>query len=239
MYYKVPRIVVGDKDRVEPLSRMRAAIAENMANARRSTAHCHTVWEADVTHVLQLRKKLKAEYEGRGVNLTLTAFFVQALARALSAFPAMNAAFDGENFVYRGNINIGIASALEDGLIVPVLKNVDGLNLFGVARGVGDLAARSKSKNLVPADVADGTFTLTNSGVFGSLYGIPILVTPQVGILNLGGINKRVVADDDDNIRIRSIMTICLTFDHRVIDGSTADGFCGAFVKELANFKAS
>ncbi len=235
--YKPARIFVGENDRVEPLSRMRAAIAENMANARRSTAHCHTVWEADLTQVMKARKAMKAEYEGRGVNLTLTAFFVQATIEALRAYPIMNAAFDGEKIVYRGNVNVGIASALEDGLIVPVLKQADGLNLMGVARGINDLAARSKAKKLVPTDVTDGTFTISNSGVFGSLFGIPILVTPQVGILNIGGIQKRVVADEQDNIRIRSIVTMCLTFDHRVIDGATADGFCGHIARRLNTWK--
>jgi 2-oxoglutarate dehydrogenase E2 component (dihydrolipoamide succinyltransferase) len=237
MLYKPVRVHVYDGDRVEPLSRMRAAIAENMINARRATAHCHTVWEVDVTNIIRFRKANKAEFESKGANLTLTAFFVQAVAEALRAYPIMNAAFDGESIVYRGSVNVGIASALEDGLIVPVLKSADGLNLFGVARGINDLAARSKSKKLVPTDVTDGTFTISNSGVFGSLFGIPILVTPQVGILNIGGIQKKVTADEQDNIRIRSIATMCLTFDHRVIDGATADGFCGFISKRLADWK--
>lgn len=237
MLYKPVRVHVYDGDRVEPLSRMRAAIAENMINARRATAHCHTVWEVDVTNIIRFRKANKADFESKGANLTLTAFFVQAVAEALRAYPIMNAAFDGESIVYRGNVNVGIASALEDGLIVPVLKSADGLNLFGVARGINDLAARSKSKKLVPTDVTDGTFTISNSGVFGSLFGIPILVTPQVGILNIGGIQKKVTADEHDNIRIRSVATMCLTFDHRVIDGATADGFCGFISKRLADWK--
>jgi pyruvate dehydrogenase E2 component (dihydrolipoamide acetyltransferase) len=237
MLYKPVRVHVYDGDRVEPLSRMRAAISENMINARRATAHCHTVWEVDVTSIIRFRKANKADFESKGANLTLTAFFVQAVAEALRAYPVMNAAFDGESIVYRGSVNVGIASALEDGLIVPVLKSVDGLNLFGVARGINDLAARSKSKKLVPTDVTDGTFTISNSGVFGSLFGIPILVTPQVGILNIGGIQKKVTADEQDNIRIRSVATMCLTFDHRVIDGATADGFCGFISKRIADWK--
>jgi 2-oxoglutarate dehydrogenase E2 component (dihydrolipoamide succinyltransferase) len=237
MFSKAPRIVVGANDRVETMSRMRSAIADNMANARRTAAHAHTVWEVDVTAIMNARKKLRGEFDERGIKLTLTAFFVQAVAHALGEYPIMNAAFDGSQLVYRGNINIGMASALEDGLIVPVLKGADGMNLFGLARSVGDLATRSKSGSLVPADVADGTFTITNSGVFGSLYGIPILVTPQVGILNIGGIKKRVVADENDNIRIRSMAHICLSFDHRVIDGSIADGFCGSVVRYLENWK--
>ena len=211
-------------------------IAENMLQARRGTAHCATVWECDVTPVLKAREKMRADFEARGAKLTLTAFFVDAVADALRAFPVMNSAIDGSNVVRRGNINIGLASAIEGGLIVPVLKQVDGLNLFGVARGVNDLAARSKNKQLVPADVTDGTFTITNSGIFGSLFGVPILVPPQVGILNIGGVKKCVVADDNDNIRIRSICHLCLSFDHRLIDGATADGFVGHIVKKLASY---
>jgi 2-oxoglutarate dehydrogenase E2 component (dihydrolipoamide succinyltransferase) len=236
MFVKAPRVVVMDGDRVEAWPRLRAAIADNMQNARRLAAHAHTVWEVDVTRILDARKKMRAEFEDKGVKLTLTAFFVQAVAEALQAYPILNAAVDSERIIYRKAINIGIASALEDGLIVPVLKGADGLNLFGVARGVNDLAQRSKAGKLVPADVADGTFTLTNSGVFGSLYGIPILLPPQVGILNIGGIHKRVVADEHDNIRIRSMAHLCLSFDHRLIDGSVADGFCGHISRRLSTW---
>lgn len=233
---KSARVVVSANDTVEPMSRMRASIAENMIQARRSTAHCHTVWEADVTHILRLRDKHRADFEARGAKLTLTAFFVEAVADALRAFPAMNSAIDRDRVVRRGNINVGVASAIEGGLIVPVVKQVDGLNLFGIARAVNDLAARSKANKLVPADVADGTFTISNSGVFGSLFGVPILVPPQVGILNIGGVKKRVVVDEADNLRIRSMCHLCLTFDHRLIDGATADGFVGHIVKRLAEF---
>jgi 2-oxoglutarate dehydrogenase E2 component (dihydrolipoamide succinyltransferase) len=233
---KTPRVHVYAADRVEPMSRMRASIAENMLQARRGTAHCHTVWEADMTRVLRLRKKLKADYDARGVNLTLTAFFVSAVIEGLRQYPLMNAAIDGTNIVYRGNMNIGVASAVAEGLIVPVLKGADGLNLLGVARAVNDIAARSKAGKLVPEDVADGTFTVSNAGVWGALFGIPILVQPQVGILGIGGLKKRVIADEADNIRIRHFVNMCLTFDHRLIDGATADGFMGAVVKKLESF---
>jgi 2-oxoglutarate dehydrogenase E2 component (dihydrolipoamide succinyltransferase) len=234
---KTPRIHVYANDRVEPMSRMRASIAENMLQARRNSAHCHTVWEADVTPILQARKRQQAEFEARGVNLTLTAFFVAAVVEGLKAYPVLNSVIDGNTIVYRGSINLGIASAIEEGLIVPVLKEADSLNLLGVARGVNDLAARSKNRQLKPSDVADGTFTITNSGIFGSLFGVPILVTPQVGILNIGGIKKRVVADEQDNILVRSMCHLCLTFDHRIIDGATADGFMKKVVETLASFK--
>ena len=234
---KQPRVHVYSNDRVEPMTRMRASIAENMVQARRGTAHCHTVWEADVTAVIRARKQLKAEYANRGVNLTFTAFFVAAVADGLRKFPLMNAAFDGDNIVYRGDVNIGVASAIEEGLIVPVLKKADTLNLLGIAEGVNDLGYRSKNRKLKPQDVSDGTFTISNAGIWGSLFGVPILVQPQVGILGIGGIKKRVVADDDDNIRVRSIVTMCLTFDHRLIDGATADGFMRYVTERLANWE--
>ena len=232
-FVKTPRVHVYANDRVEPMGRMRASIAENMLQSRRATAHAHTVWEADVTPILKARKKLAAEYEAKGVNLTLTAFFVAAVVEALKAFPILNATVDGDSIVYRGSINLGIASAIEEGLIVPVLKDADSLNLLGVARAVNDLAFRSKNRQLKPTDVTDGTFTITNSGIFGSLYGIPILVPGQAGILNIGGIKKRVVADDNDNILVRSMCMMCLSFDHRIIDGASADGFMKRVVESL------
>lgn len=231
---KVPRIHVYDNDRVEPMTRMRASIAENMLQARRGTAHCHTVWEADVTNIAKLRKQLKPEYSERGVNLTFTAFFVAAVVDGLRQFPLMNAAVDGNSIVYRGNVNVGVAAAIDEGLIVPVLKAADTLNLYGVAKGINDLAHRSKNKLLKPEDVSDGTFTISNAGIWGSLFGVPILVQPQVGILGIGGVKRRVVADEDDNIRVRSMVNMCLTFDHRIIDGATADGFMSHVTKRLA-----
>jgi pyruvate dehydrogenase E2 component (dihydrolipoamide acetyltransferase) len=231
---KVPRVHVYENDRVEKMSRMRASIAENMMQARRGTAHCHTVWEADVTAVMKHRKANKAEYASRGANLTFTAYFVAAVVDGLREFPAMNAAINGDEIVYRGNVNIGVAAAIDTGLIVPVLKHADTLNLLGIAKGVNDIGFRSKNKQLKPADVSDGTFTISNAGIWGSLFGVPILVQPQVGILGIGGVKKRVVADDDDNILIRSIVTMCLTFDHRIIDGATADGFMSHITKRLA-----
>lgn len=232
-FVKSQRVHIYANDRVEPMGRMRASIAENMLQSRRATAHAHTVWEADVTPILKARKKLAAEYEAKGVNLTLTAFFVAAVVEALKAFPILNATVDGDSIVYRGSINLGIASAIEEGLIVPVLKDADSLNLLGVARAVNDLAFRSKNRQLKPTDVTDGTFTITNSGIFGSLYGIPILVPGQAGILNIGGIKKRVVADDNDNILVRSMCMMCLSFDHRIIDGASADGFMKRVVEAL------
>ena len=231
---KPPRVHVYEGDRVEPMSRMRASIAENMLQARRTTAHCATLWEADVTEIVRARKALGATYGERGVRLTFTPFFLAAIVEGLRKYPILNAAIDGDKVIYRRRMNLGVASAVEEGLIVPVVKDADALNLFGLAKAVNDLAERSKNKQLKPADVADGTFTLSNAGVFGSLVGIPILVQPQVGILGVGGIKKRVVADDDDNIRVRSIVTMCLTFDHRLVDGESADGFMRTVVGALS-----
>lgn len=233
-----PRVHVYDGDRVEPMSRMRASIVENMLQARRTTAHCHTVWEADVTPLVKARKTLGAEFQSRGAKLTFTPFFVAAVVEGLRAYPLMNAAIDGDSIVYRSNMNIGVAAAVEEGLIVPVVKQADTLNLFGLAKAVNDLASRSKNRQLKPQDVSDGTFTISNAGVFGSLFGIPILVQPQVGILGIGGIKKRVMADDDDNIRVRSVVTMCLTFDHRLIDGETADGFMRVVTSALGRVPA-
>ena len=233
-FVKSQRVHIYANDRVEPMGRMRASIAENMLQSRRATAHAHTVWEADVTPIMKARKRLAADFESKGVNLTLTAFFVSAVVEALKAFPVLNATVDGDNIVYRGSINLGIASAIEEGLIVPVLKDADSLNLLGTARAVNDLAFRSKNRQLKPTDVTDGTFTITNSGIFGSLYGIPILVPGQAGILNIGGIKKRVVADENDNILVRSMCMMCLSFDHRIIDGASADGFMKRVVDALA-----
>ena len=232
-----PRVHVYANDRVEPMTRMRASIADNMVQARRGTAHCHTVWEADVTAIIRARRSLKDEFAARGVNLTFTAFFVAAVADGLRKFPLMNAAIDGDKIVYRGDVNIGVAAAIDEGLIVPVLKKADALNLLGIAEGVNDLGHRSKNRKLKPQDVSDGTFTISNAGIWGSLFGVPILVQPQVGILGIGGIKKRVVADADDNIRVRSIVTMCLTFDHRLIDGATADGFMRYVTERLANWE--
>lgn len=232
---KVPRVHVFENDRVEPMTRMRASIAENMLQARRGTAHCHTVWEADVTNAVKRRKELKGEYTSRGAKLTFTAFFVAAVVDGLRKFPLMNAAIDGSNIVYRGSVNVGVAAAIEDGLIVPVLKDADTLSLFGIAKGINDLAHRSKNKLLKPQDVSDGTFTISNAGIWGSLFGVPILVQPQVGILGIGGVKKRVMADENDHIRIRHMVNMCLTFDHRLIDGATADGFMAHVTKRLSD----
>ncbi len=231
---RVPRVHVYDNDTVTEMSRMRASIAENMLQSRRTAAHCATVWEADVTNIVRVRDSLKKDFAARDIKLTLTPFFVQAVVAALREHPMLNAAIDGTRIVTRGSVNIGLASALDDGLIVPVIKGADSLNLSGIAQAVNDLNRRSKSGELRPSDVSDGTFTITNSGVFGSLYGVPILIPPQVAILNIGGIKKRVVADNDDNIRIRSMAHLCLSFDHRLIDGRSADQFMGSIVNYLA-----
>ncbi len=236
-FVKAPNVHLYANDRVEPMSRMGVAMAENMLQARRGTAHCHTVWEADMSRVAKARKALSAEYADRNVKLTYTAFFVAAVVDGLRRFPLMNAAIDGENIVFRGDVNLGIAAAVDEGLIVPVLKNADTLNLLGMAKGVNDLGDRARNRRLKPMDVADGTFTLSNAGIWGSLFGVPVLVQPQVGILAVGGIKQRVVADDAGNIRVRPMVNMCLTFDHRLIDGATADGFMKHVTDMLANWE--
>jgi len=233
---KRPRVHVFDDDRVEDMSRMRSSIAENMLQARRATAHCHTVWEIDVTPIVRARAAWRSAFEERGTRLTYTPFFVAAVVAGLRAYPLLNAAIDGETIVHRKRVNIGVAAAIDDGLIVPVLKDADGLSLFGIARGVADLGDRAKQQKLQPQDVTDGTFTISNAGIWGSLFGVPILVQPQVGILGIGGIKRRFVPGDNDEVLVRSMVYMCLTFDHRIIDGATADGFMSVVQKTLAEW---
>lgn len=236
-FVKTPSVHVFDNDRIERMTRMQSAMSENMLQSRRGTAHCHTVWEADMSRVKKARAAMKGDFDARGAKLTFTTFFVSAVVDALRKFPLMNAAVDGDNIVYRGDVNLGVATAVDEGLIVPVLKTADTLNLFGMAKGVQDLADRARTRRLKPTDVVDGTFTLSNAGIWGSLYGMPVLVQPQVGILAVGGIKNRVVADDAGNIRVAPMVMMCLTFDHRVIDGATADGFMKQVTDTLQNWE--
>ncbi len=231
---RTPRIHRYDGDRVEPMTRIQSAMATAMLNSKRTTAHTYTMWEADMTEVDKVRRALKDEYAARGAKLTFTAFFVAAAVSALQKYPIMNAVIDGDEIVYRRDINVGVAAAGDDGLIVPVLKNADDLNLFGIAKAVNDLGSRAKHRGLKPSDIEGGTFTVSNAGIWGSLVGFPVLVAPQVGIIAIGGIKKRVMVGDDDSIRIRKMCYITLTFDHRVIDGATADGFMAHLTGELA-----
>lgn len=221
-----PDIKIGPRDRVEMMSPQRQMIAQHMIASRATSAHAQTIHEVDFAAVLKARGAQKAEFESRGTRLTYTAFLVKAVAEVLPEFPIMNSALSGDNIVYRGDINIGVAVDTGKSLIVPVVKNADELSLLGVAKAIGDLAHRARNRKLKPDDVQSGTFTVSNPGIFGSEFGIPIINQPQTAILVTGGIKKRVVVDQEtDAIMVRPTSIWCLSFDHRVIDGATADRF--------------
>ncbi len=200
-----------------------------MIMSRRVSAHVQSLIEVDYTRVASLRSQWKADYAGRGVNLTFLAFIAAAAARNLSRHPVLNAAVMGESTVYRGEINLGIAVALDWGLIVPVIRRADELNLLGIARAINDLAERARSRKLSPDEVQKGTFTITNPGVFGTLVGLPVINQPQSAILAVGAIGKRPVVvpapDGSDTIGIRTMGVLALSFDHRIVDGADADRF--------------
>jgi len=229
----------GSRVEVVPMSPIRKKTAEHMVLSKRTSAHVSTVWEVDMTRVAALRAKYKQAYEERsGVNLTYTAFIVKAATDALKAFNILNASVEGDSIVYRKDINIGIAVALDWGLIVPVIQAADEKNVLGLARIVNDLGERARTKKLKVEEVQGGTFTITNPGVFGSLFGTPIISQPQVAILGVGTIEKRPVVRDEA-IAIRTMAYFCLTFDHRIIDGSEADKFMAHFKNGLQNFDES
>jgi 2-oxoglutarate dehydrogenase E2 component (dihydrolipoamide succinyltransferase) len=226
----------GERVEVVPMSPIRRKTAEHMVLSRRISAHVSTVWEIDMTRINQLRHKYRKAYEERsGVKLTYMPFIVKATIDALKAFPVLNSSIDGEAVVYKKDINIGLAVALDWGLIVPVIRSADEKNVLGLAKAVSDLAQRARSKKLKVEEVQGGTFTITNPGVFGSLFGTPIINQPQVGILGIGTIEKRPVVRDDA-IAIRTMAYLCLTFDHRIVDGSDADKFMGHLKKGLQEF---
>ncbi|HEV2493027.1 MAG TPA: dihydrolipoamide acetyltransferase family protein [Terriglobia bacterium] len=220
-----PPIVFTGPTLVVPMTPMRKQIAEHMLASRRTSAHVSTVFEAEMTRVVDLRKRHAEEFERRnGIKLTYTPFLVRATVEAIKEFPILNSSVEGSNIVYQRDINIGVAVALETGLIVPVIKHADEKNFLGVARAVQELAERARTKRLSVDDVQGGTFTITNPGVFGSLFGTPIINQPQVAILGVGAIEKRAVVRDDA-IAIRSMVYLALSFDHRIIDGAVADRF--------------
>jgi pyruvate dehydrogenase E2 component (dihydrolipoamide acetyltransferase) len=223
-------------DVVEPMSKMRALISEHMVASRHTSAHVTSFIEIDFTRIARIRAKKRAEFEAAtGQKLTYMPFIIKAVTEGLHAFPIMNSSVAGTNVIYRKQINIGIAVALEWGLIVPVIKHADDLSLSGITRALNDLAARARAKKLSPEEVQEGTFTITNPGVFGSLMGTPIINQPQVAILGVGAIEKRPKilsgADGEDTIAIRTCAYFSISFDHRVIDGAIADQFL-AFVKK-------
>ncbi|SRR5579884_1392979 len=212
---------------VEKLSVMRQRIAEHMVLTKHVAPHISTVQQVDVTKVAKLRDRLKAQFEQQnGVKLTFLPFFIRAACAALKAFPVVNSSLDGTNLVYHHDINIGIAVALDWGLIVPVIKNADEKNFLGLQRAVSDLADRARHKQLKPEEVQGGTFSISNYGSFGGLIGTPAINQPQAAILGLGKIHKAPVVVDDA-IAIRSIVYLTLTFDHRILDGAIADQFLG------------
>ena len=226
----------GDRVQIVPMSPIRRKTAEHMVLSKRTSAHVSTVFEVDMTRVDQLRHKHRAAYEERsGVKLTYLPFILKATVDALKAFPVLNSSVEGDSIVYRHDINLGLAVALDWGLIVPVIRNADEKNLLGLARAVNDLAERARSKKLKVDEVQGGTFTVTNPGVFGSLFGTPIINQPQVAILGVGTIEKRPVVRDDA-IAIRLMAYFALTFDHRIVDGSDADRFMAHLKKSLQEF---
>jgi pyruvate dehydrogenase E2 component (dihydrolipoamide acetyltransferase) len=230
-----PAPIPGD---LVPMSRMRQLIAKHMIDSRRTSAHVHCMYEVDFTRIVNLRNKQKNGFEQRhGVRLTMMPFFVRAAIMALQQWPIINASLEGDNIRYHRNINVGIAVALDWGLIVPVLKNAGDLNFLGLQRGITDLGERARTKKLKPEDVDGSTFTITNPGQFGAVFGLPIINQPNSAIMGVGGIMKQpmVVTDKDgnDSIAIRSVVHLTLGYDHRLIDGAVADQFMAQVKKNL------
>jgi 2-oxoglutarate dehydrogenase E2 component (dihydrolipoamide succinyltransferase) len=220
-----PAPSTGAKTRIEPLSNMRIKIAEHMVNSKRTSAHVTTVHRVDMTRVAKMRAKHKEDFASRyGMSLTFLPFVTRATVEALRTYPLLNASIDGTNIVYHNEINLGIAVALENGLIVPVIRGADEKNVLGLQRSIVDLAARARSRQLKPDEVLGGTFSITNFGSFGSVFATPIINQPQVAILGVGAVEKVPVVIDDA-IAIRSQAFLALTFDHRLIDGALADQF--------------
>ncbi len=227
----------GAQDEVVPMTVMRRRIAEHMVMSKRTSAHVHSVFEIDFSNVAKIRQAHKADYERAGAKLTYLPFIVKAVVNGLKEVPIVNASVEGDTIVYRKAINIGIAVALDWGLIVPVVKHADELNILGLSRTMADLANRARSKQLKPDEVQGGTFTITNPGVFGALFGMPVISQPQVAILGIGAVEKRVVVVGDA-IAVRPMAYLSLGYDHRVIDGAVADAFMSVVKKQIENFDA-
>jgi len=227
-------------DRVEPFSKIRKITADHMIMSRRTSAHVTSFFEIDYSRVAELRRKHKAAYAERGVNLTYLAFIAKTCAENLRKHPVVNAAVSGDNIIYRRDVNIGIAVALDWGLIVPVVKRADELSLAGLARTINELGERARTKKLLPDEIQRGTFTITNPGVFGSYAGAPIINQPQVAILGVGAIEKRpkvvTLPDGTDTIAIRTMGMVSMSYDHRVVDGADADRFLADVKRALEDF---
>jgi 2-oxoglutarate dehydrogenase E2 component (dihydrolipoamide succinyltransferase) len=230
-------------DKVEPWSRIRKLTADHMVMSRRVSAHVSSYFDVDYTHISRLRARKKQEYAGRGVNLTYLAFIAKAVADNIRKHPIVNAAVSNDATIYRNEINLGIAVALDWGLIVPVVKHADELSLLGIARAINDLGERARNKKLSPDEVQRGTFTITNPGVFGGVIGFPIINQPQVAILGVGGISKQpaviTLPDGTDVIAVRTMGIISMTYDHRVVDGADGDRFLADVKKTLETFPES
>jgi pyruvate dehydrogenase E2 component (dihydrolipoamide acetyltransferase) len=233
-----PAVIPGDS---VPMNQIRKIIAQRMIESRRTSAHVHCMFEVDLTRIVNLRNKLKNSFEQRhGARLTFMPFFVRAAIIALQQFPIVNASVEGENIRYHRHVNAGIAVALDWGLIVPVLRSADELNFLGLQRGITDLGERARAKKLMPQEVEGSTFTITNPGQFGAVFGLPIINQPNSAIMGVGGITKQpmVVTDKDgtDSIAIRSVVHLTLGYDHRLIDGAVADQFMAVVKKTLEHW---
>jgi len=227
-------------DRVEPFSKIRKITADHMIMSRRVSAHVTSFFEVDYTQIAELRRRHKQAYAERGANLTYLAFIAKACAETLRQHPVVNAAVSGDTIIYRRDINVGIAVALEWGLIVPVIKHADELSLMGMARAINDLGERARAKKLSPEEIQRGTFTITNPGVFGSYAGAPIINQPQVAILGVGAIEKRpkvvTLPDGSDGLAVRTLGMVSMSYDHRVVDGADADRFLADVKAMLQGF---
>jgi 2-oxoglutarate dehydrogenase E2 component (dihydrolipoamide succinyltransferase) len=231
------RVVFTGPIEVVPMTPMRRQIAEHMVTSKRTSAHVSTVFEVEMTKIVEVMARHGEEFERRhGLKLTYTPFFVRAAGEAIKEFPILNSSVEGTNIVYKRDINIGVAVALETGLIVPVIKRASEKDFLGLARAVKDLADRARTKHLSVEDVQGGTFTITNPGVFGGLFGTPIIHQPQVAILGVGAIEKRPVVRHDA-IAIRPMVYLVLTFDHRIVDGAVADQFMSRIKGLLENWE--
>ena len=232
-----PSLPVGAGDRVEPMSRMRSIIAHHMVESKRTSAHVHTFYEIDMSRVDQIRRKHKEAFVQRtgGAKLTYTVFMAKAVVDALREYEVINSSIDGDNIVYHGAVNLGMAVALDWGLIVPVIENAQDLSMEGLSKAITDKATRARDKKLGPDEISGSTFSITNPGSFGSLIGTPIINQPNVAILGMGKVEKRVVVVDD-MITIRPRMFVTLGYDHRLIDGATAEKFLSSIKNTLENF---
>ncbi|HET9269791.1 MAG TPA: dihydrolipoamide acetyltransferase family protein [Vicinamibacterales bacterium] len=232
---RIPAYQPGENVEVKPLSVMRRKIAEHMVLSRRTSAHVHTVFHVDFTTVDGIRRQKKAEYEQAGARLTYMTFVARACCESLRAYPVLNAALDGDTIVYKKDINLGIAVALDGGLIVPVVKQADTLPPIDLSKTIADLAERARAKQLKPEEVQAGTFTITNPGQLGAQFGLPIINQPQVAILCVGAVEKRPVVVNDELV-IRTMSYLTLGFDHRLIDGFAADEFMADLKRRIEHF---